>query len=116
VVKNVPEIKKYKVGLLHLFIQHTSAGLTLNENWDADVRKDMIDAFDKLAPADADYRHNAEGSDDMPAHIKSVLTETSISVPISAGKLALGTWQGIYLCEFRTSSHRRTLIATIQGE
>ena len=95
-------------------------------NWDADVRKDMIDALDKLAPENAKYRHNAEGSDDMvlsfptlliqPAHIKSVLTGTSVTIPISGGKLALGTWQGIYLCEFRKSAHRRTLVATIQGE
>ena len=88
----------------------------------------MIDALDKLAPEKANYRHNAEGSDDMvqsshkfvtdfkPAHIKSVLTGTSVSIPISGGKLALGTWQGIYLCEFRKSAHRRTLVATIQGE
>jgi secondary thiamine-phosphate synthase enzyme len=86
----------------------------------------MIDALDKLAPEKAKYRHNAEGPDDMvhefhlkltqPAHIKAVLTGTSVSIPISGGKLALGTWQGIYLCEFRNSAHRRTLVATIQGE
>jgi secondary thiamine-phosphate synthase enzyme len=76
----------------------------------------MIDALDKLAPEKANYRHNAEGSDDMPAHIKAVLTGPSVTIPISGGKLSLGTWQGIYLCEFRKSAHRRTLVATIQGE
>lgn len=100
-------------GLLHLFIQHTSAGLTIGENADATVREDLNTSFDRLAPENADYKHDDEGPDDMPAHIKSILTGSSISIPIMNGKLALGTWQGIYLCEFRTHPHERKLIATI---
>lgn len=102
-----------KTGLLHLFIQHTSAALAINENSDATVRQDLQDSFDRLAPESASYRHNDEGLDDMPAHIKSVLTGSSVSLPIRDGKLALGTWQGIYLCEFRNHGGRRKLVATI---
>ena len=119
VMKEVPEIKDYKVGLLHLFVQHTSCGLALNENWDSEVREDMSDALDRLAPQDRKgelYRHNAEGPDDMPAHIKSLLSGASVSVPISNGRLATGTWQGIWYLEFRTSKHSRKVVATIQGE
>jgi len=117
--KELPEIKSYKVGLLHLFMQHTSAGLSLNENWDSDVREDMSDALDRLAPEDKRgdlYRHSAEGPDDMPAHIKSALVGASVSVPIKDGRLATGTWQGIWYLEFRAQKHSRRLIATIQGE
>lgn len=138
VVKQLPEIKDYKVGLLHLFIQHTSCALSLNENWDSDVREDMSDALDRLAPEDKKgelYRHSAEGLDDMPvsfahikrftghrsfqisqAHIKSSLMGASVTVPISNGKLATGTWQGIWYLEFRSSKHSRKVVATIQGE
>ncbi|PSK36771.1 UPF0047 protein [Elsinoe australis] len=97
VVKQVPEIGQYKVGLLNLFVQHTSCALSLNENWDSDVREDMSDALDRIAPEDRKgnlYRHSAEGLDDMPAHIKSALVGASVSIPISNGKLATGTWQG----------------------
>ena len=117
--KELPEIKSYKVGLLHLFMQHTSAGLSLNENWDSDVREDMSDALDRLAPEDKRgdfYRHSAEGPDDMPAHIKSALVGASVSVPIKDGRLATGTWQGIWYLEFRAQKHSRRLVATIQGE
>jgi len=117
--KELPEIKSYKVGLLHLFMQHTSAGLSLNENWDSDVREDMSDALDRLAPEDKRgdlYRHSAEGPDDMPAHIKSALVGASVSVPIKDGRLATGTWQGIWYLEFRAQKHSRRLMATIQGE
>ncbi|KAF2725212.1 UPF0047-domain-containing protein [Polychaeton citri CBS 116435] len=119
VTSALPELKNYKVGMLHLFIQHTSCGLTLNENWDSDVRADMSDAFDRLAPEDRKgelYRHDAEGLDDMPAHIKSVLAGASVTVPITGGKLNTGTWQGIYLMEFRAAKHSRRVVATIQGE
>jgi secondary thiamine-phosphate synthase enzyme len=101
------------VGVLHLFIQHTSAGLAIGENADPTVRQDLNEAFDRLAPEDAGYAHDAEGADDMPAHIKTVLTGNSVSIPITDGKLCLGTWQGIYLCEFRDHATPRTLVATL---
>ncbi|MCJ1233161.1 hypothetical protein MMC14_001116 [Varicellaria rhodocarpa] len=116
----LPEIKDYRVGILHLFIQHTSCGLSLNENWDEDTRADMTDALDRIVPEDVNgkgmYRHNAEGSDDMPAHIKAALVGSSVSIPISNGKLATGTWQGIWYLEFRDIKHTRKVVATIQGE
>jgi len=121
VLKELPEIRNFKVGLLNLFIQHTSCALSMNENWDEDVRADMSDALDRIAPdsgpkGEALYRHDAEGSDDMPAHIKSSLMGVSVTVPIKDGKLATGTWQGIWYLEFRTSKHARRVMATIQGE
>lgn len=119
VTRQLPELKDYKVGVMHLFIQHTSCALSLNENWDEEVREDMSDALDRLAPEDRKgnlYRHSAEGLDDMPAHIKSSLMGASVSVPITNGRLNTGTWQGIYYCEFRASKHSRKVVATIQGE
>ncbi|KAM0699081.1 hypothetical protein Q7P36_001127 [Cladosporium allicinum] len=119
VVRQLPELKSYRVGVMHLFIQHTSCALSLNENYDEDVREDMSDALDRIAPEDKKgnmYRHDAEGLDDMPAHIKSSLMGASVSVPITNGKLNTGTWQGIYYCEFRASKHSRKVVATIQGE
>ncbi|EMF12309.1 UPF0047 domain protein [Sphaerulina musiva SO2202] len=119
ILQELPEMKTYKVGLLHLFIQHTSCALSLNENWDEDVRADMSDALDRLAPQDQKgklYRHSCEGPDDMPAHIKSALVGASVSVPISEGKLATGTWQGIWYLEFRESRMKRKVVATLQGE
>lgn len=121
VLKELPEIRNFKVGLLNLFIQHTSCALSMNENWDEDVRTDMSDALDRIAPengpkGEALYRHDAEGSDDMPAHIKSSLMGVSVTIPIKDGKLATGTWQGIWYLEFRTSKHSRRVMATIQGE
>jgi secondary thiamine-phosphate synthase enzyme len=109
-------IRDYKVGMVNLFMQHTSAGLTLNENWDSDVREDMSDALGRIAPEGTMYRHNAEGDDDMPAHVRSTLVGNSVNIPIKDGKLALGMWQGIWLCEFRRHHHVRTIVATIQGE
>ncbi len=101
-------------GLLNIFCQHTSAGLTINENCDPSVRQDFETVFNKLVPEnDSDYIHTAEGPDDMPAHIKSSLTGASISIPIIGGKLALGTWQGIYFCEFRNHPSTRKLLITI---
>ncbi|USW51595.1 Putative YjbQ-like superfamily protein [Septoria linicola] len=119
ILKEIPEVKSYKVGLLHLFIQHTSCALSLNENWDEDVRADMSDALDRIAPQDRKgqlYRHSCEGPDDMPAHIKSALVGASVSVPISEGRLATGTWQGIWYLEFRESKMKRKVVATLQGE
>ncbi|KAI3336408.1 hypothetical protein HD806DRAFT_473586 [Xylariaceae sp. AK1471] len=121
VIGALPEIRQYKVGLLNLFVQHTSCALSLNENWDADVREDMSDALDRIAPeagpkGEELYRHSAEGSDDMPAHIKSALIGASVTIPIKDGKLATGTWQGIWYLEFRAMRHSRRVMATIQGE
>ncbi|KAF1829227.1 UPF0047-domain-containing protein [Decorospora gaudefroyi] len=115
--KQVPEIKHYKTGLLHLFIQHTSCALSLNENWDQDVRADMSTALDRIVPEGQGlYRHDAEGSDDMPAHVKSALVGASVTVPITDGRLNVGTWQGVWFLEFRDAKHTRKVVATIQGE
>ncbi|KAJ4158305.1 uncharacterized protein LMH87_008837 [Akanthomyces muscarius] len=121
VLRSVPEIRKYKSGLLSLFIKHTSCALSLNENFDKDVRTDMSNALDRIVPAadtkdESLYKHNAEGSDDMPAHIKSALVGASVTIPIKDGKLQTGQWQGIWFLEFRASKHERDVIATIQGE
>ena len=102
-------------GLLTVFIRHTSASLTIQENADPDVQHDLLNALDRLAPADASYVHTMEGPDDMPAHIKSVLIGSSLSIPVTDGKLALGTWQGIYLCEHRDHGGPRRVVATLQG-
>jgi len=103
-----------ETGIFHLFIQHTSAGITINENADPSVRRDFHEIYNRLIPEDQPYyTHNQEGSDDMPAHVKSVLTGNHLSIPISRGKLNLGTWQGIFLCEFRNHEGSRKLIATI---
>lgn len=102
-------------GLLHLFILHTSAGLTINENYDPSVRVDFESIFNKLVPENMPFlTHTLEGPDDMPAHIKTAMVGTSVSIPIRSGELLLGTWQGIYLCEFRNRASGRRLVATIQ--
>lgn len=145
ITSQLPEIRTIKTGLLHLFAQHTSCALTLNENWDEDVRADMSDSLDRIVPEDKGgrqglYRHDAEGSDDMPvcwifwkpsngfmkgygannifsqAHVKSALIGASVSIPITNGRLATGTWQGIWFLEFRAAKHSRKVLATIQGE
>jgi secondary thiamine-phosphate synthase enzyme len=117
ILKALPEISTIHVGLLHLFLQHTSASLSINENADSSVRRDMESHFNQLAPEDAPYyEHTYEGSDDMPAHIKSALLGCEMSLPIEQGSLKLGTWQGIYLGEHRDSASARTLIATLTGE
>ena len=101
-------------GLLHLFIQHTSAGLTINENADPSVRVDFESYMDDIVPENKDFiTHDIEGPDDMPAHVKSSFVGSSVSIPINNARLLLGTWQGIYLCEFRDRPHRRRVIATI---
>ena len=117
IIESIPEISKYKIGKLDLFIKHTSASLTINENADPTVREDLESYFNKYIPENETYyKHTFEGSDDMPAHIKSVVIGNSISIPISDGKLNLGTWQGIYLCEHRDRQHTRKIVATINGE
>jgi secondary thiamine-phosphate synthase enzyme len=117
VLAHAPEISTMRIGLLHLFIQHTSASLTINENADPDVRIDMETYFNAIAPENGlPLVHTIEGPDDMPAHVKSSLLGSSVSVPISGGELALGTWQGIYLCEHRNRASRRQLIVTIHGQ
>ena len=104
-----------KVGLLTLFIQHTSASLVIQENADPDVLRDFADFFEELAPEDAPYRHSTEGPDDMPAHIRAALTQTSLSIPITQGRLALGIWQGIYVFEHRTAPQSRTVVMQVMG-
>ena len=117
ILEALPEISSINVGLLHLFLQHTSASLSINENADSSVRRDMESHFNQLAPEDASYyEHTYEGSDDMPAHIKSALLGCEMSLPITQGHLQLGTWQGIYLGEHRNSANSRTIIATLAGE
>ena len=117
VVGQMPEIGRFAVGLAHLFIRHTSASLALNENADPTVRADMEAYFNRLAPENAPYyRHTSEGPDDMPAHLKAVLLGSSLTIPISDGRLALGTWQGIYLCEHRDDGGPRRLVVTLTGQ
>lgn len=115
VVDALPELKHVRTGLLHVFILHTSASLTINENADPDVQADLETAFSRLAPEDAPYVHTIEGPDDMPAHIKASLTGSSLTIPVADGRLVLGTWQGIYLCEHRDRSGPRKLVLTLQG-
>jgi secondary thiamine-phosphate synthase enzyme len=102
-------------GLFTVFIRHTSASLTIQENADPRVQADLVDALSRLAPADAPYRHNTEGPDDMPAHIKAALTSTSLAIPVRRGRMTLGTWQGVYVVEHRTMPHRRTLTLHFLG-
>ncbi len=117
VLAAVPAISQVRVGLLHLFLRHTSASLTLNENASPDVRRDLSAYFDRAVPEEAPYwTHTLEGADDMPAHVKSSLLGPALSVPIAGGSLALGTWQGIYLCEHRDTGGYRSLVATVWGE
>ena len=116
VLKNIPELKDLKTGILQLFIKHTSASLTINENADPTVLTDFESHFNMLAPENQSYyQHTFEGSDDMPAHLKASLLGSSVSIPITDGRLNLGTWQGIYLCEHRNRGSDRKLIITIQG-
>ena len=117
VIDSTPEIKNHSIGMLHLFIKHTSASIAINEGADPDVRVDFETHFNKLVPENSpDFIHNAEGPDDMPAHIKSAILGSSLSIPITDGKINLGTWQDIYLCEHRNHASGRKLIVTIEGE
>ena len=116
IVAGVPEIGRFAAGLAHFFLRHTSAALALNENADPSVRVDMEAYFNRLAPENAPYfTHTAEGPDDMPAHLKAVLLGSELTIPISGGRLALGTWQGIYLCEHRDNGGPRRVVATLSG-
>lgn len=116
IITNIPELSEISVGILHLFIKHTSASLTINENADPTVRKDFMSHFDTMVPEDQPYyRHNSEGPDDMPAHLKTSLLDTSLQIPITYGRLNLGTWQGIYLCEHRNKGGSRKLVLTAFG-
>jgi secondary thiamine-phosphate synthase enzyme len=116
VLRHLPEIADFQTGLLHLFILHTSASLTINENADRDVRTDMETIFNHLVPEKMNLVHTIEGPDDMPAHAKASLLDSSITIPISQGRLLVGTWQGIYLCEHRDAGGPRNLVATIHGQ
>lgn len=116
VLESLPEVRETKIGLLHLFLQHTSASLSINENADSDVPHDLESSFNALAPESFPYRHTCEGPDDMPAHVKSSILGCSLSIPISQGQLCLGTWQGIYLCEHRNHGGRRNAVATLWGD
>lgn len=116
VLAALPELLTLKLGLLHVFIQHTSASLTINENADSDVRHDLEASLNSLAPEDFPHIHTLEGPDDMPAHVKASLMGSSVSIPVANGRLALGTWQGIYLCEHRNRGGSRRLVLTLQGE
>ena len=117
IVEQIPQIQDIHIGIAHIFIQHTSASLTLNENASPDVRQDMESHFNQMVPEDAPYyRHTFEGPDDMPAHIKSSLLGSSVTVPVSNGRLNLGTWQGIYLCEHRDRASSRRLVLTVMGQ
>ena len=117
ILEEIPEIRDISSGLLHLFIKHTSASLTINEDADPTVRADFETHFNIMVPENAPYyRHTIEGSDDMPAHLKSAILGASLSIPISKGKLNLGVWQGIYLCEHRNHGGKRKIVLTINGE
>jgi len=116
IVDAVPELRKTKVGMLHVFIQHTSASLTINENADPDVPVDLEMSINEIVPEGFSYIHTLEGPDDMPAHVKASMLGSSLSMPVCDGRLLLGTWQGIYLCEHRNRGGSRRLIVTLQGE
>ena len=108
--------QRMQTGLLTVFCRHTSASLLIQENADPTVRSDIEAYFDRIAPEDGPYRHNSEGSDDMPAHLKTALTQVQLSIPVIEGGLALGTWQGIYLFEHRVRPHRREIVLHLIGE
>jgi secondary thiamine-phosphate synthase enzyme len=117
IVGGVPEMRDIGIGLAHLFVRHTSASLTLNENASPDVRRDFESWFDGAVPEDAPYwTHTIEGPDDMPAHIKASLLGPALTLPIAEGRLALGTWQGVYLCEHRDRGGPRSVLVTLVGE
>lgn len=116
ILKNFPELKDIEIGMMNIFIKHTSASLTINENADPTVRQDFESFFNKAVPENEPYyRHTLEGSDDLPAHLKASLLGSNHNLPITNGKLNIGTWQGIYLCEHRNNGGPRTLVITIQG-
>lgn len=115
ILASIPELKSIRVGIANIFLKHTSASLSINENASADVRYDMEKFIDKLIPNEKYFVHNFEGEDDMPAHIKTSLIGNSLTIPITNGNFNLGTWQGIYLCEHRIRSHQRKIVVTLIG-
>jgi len=115
ILSEIPEIKSIRIGIANIFLKHTSASLSINENASADVRYDMEKFIDRLIPNEKYFQHNYEGEDDMPAHIKTSLIGNSLIIPITNGKFNLGTWQGIYLCEHRVRPHQRKLVITLIG-
>ena len=116
IVRELQEIERVEAGLLHVFIKHTSASLTINENADPSVRADFETFFTRAVPQDLGYQHEDEGPDDLPAHIKASLLGASVTIPVTRGRLNLGIWQGIYLCEHRDRGGARTLVVTLTGE
>lgn len=117
ILRQIPELSTVRIGMMNIFIQHTSASLTINENADYTVREDFESFFNKAVPENEPYfKHDYEGSDDMPAHLKSSLLGASLTIPVTNGRLNMGTWQGIYLCEHRNFGGKRKLIITLQGE
>ncbi len=117
IIRELPELKNFSIGMINLFILHTSASITINENADPAVRQDFESYFNRAVKEDEPYyRHSDEGSDDLPAHIKSSLLGASLNIPVSNGRLRLGTWQGIYLCEHRNNAGGRRVVATLHGE
>ena len=117
IVAQLPDLTQFSVGLANLFIQHTSASITINENADPSVRQDFESAFNHLIPENEPYYiHTYEGSDDMPAHLKTSILGTSLNIPVTNGQLNMGVWQGIYLCEHRNHGGARRLLVTVQGE
>ena len=117
IINNIPELTTIKVGMLNIFIKHTSASLTINENADPTVRDDFESHFNRFVPENEPYyKHTLEGSDDMPAHIKASILGASLNIPVSDSHLNMGTWQGIYLCEHRNYEGNRTLVLTLSGE
>jgi len=116
ILKNIPEISSLKMGIAHIFIKHTSAGLTINENADPSVRRDFESHFNRMVPEDSSlFEHTLEGTDDMTSHLKSSLLGQSITIPITNGRFNFGTWQGIYLCEHRNFGGSRKLVITVYG-
>lgn len=117
IMKQIPELKNIRAGIAHFFIQHTSAGLTVNENADPSVRRDFETHFNRMVPEDTSlFEHTLEGSDDMTSHLKSSLLGHSVSIPVTNGSLNMGTWQGIYLCEHRNRGGSRKIVITVYGE
>ncbi|HIF30966.1 MAG: secondary thiamine-phosphate synthase enzyme YjbQ [Pirellulaceae bacterium] len=116
IADTIPEIGQVDVGLLHVFIQHTSASLTINENADPDVRIDFESTMSRVVSESFPYVHTLEGPDDMPAHIKASMMGSSVTIPVGGGRMQLGTWQGVYLCEHRNRATGRRLILTLHGE
>jgi secondary thiamine-phosphate synthase enzyme len=117
IVRQLPELAKYSIGILHVFIKHTSASLTINENADPTVRMDFERFFNRAVPENEPYyEHTLEGSDDMPGHIKSSMLGSSVTIPVTKGQLNLGMWQGIYLCEHRNHASAREIVITLQGD